>query len=296
MRYYTRSIMKHTIQIFKNFFRPIIIPTLFLVISLATYFLPYAKTIYFIHAPDFSHQIVGSIAIETERVPVDIMLVQCMGGVCGPSRTLIQQKMAVLMAAGNGHVQSHDYDENEASKKISLLNSISTGVATLFDVDTDNMRDDLQIKTFVLAALVSIPFLTLAGILSAVVVAAHSIAIAAGEVTNDKQNCVARYSHSAANILSGAISWICLLVSLIYPTITWGQIFRKNGARFGWGYILVLGCTIGMCCISVGMPSEILSRCKSGSTIWFNGIKRKNQMKPSHPTTMTDQNHTTLAV
>ena len=192
----------------------------------ATCFLPFARLQYCFQKlePRISET---SIEIGIEQVTINLYLFQCLGGVCGEQKNLIEIKIEELINAGNRAQSNPTPEDNGNGIAVMLLDSLSRGIATLFG-DDDNLRDRVQVRPFAFAGVLVILLLMIASVLSLV----SLLVLAVSHYFNQQRKC-----RSIVTFLREAISGILLCATILYPAATWSQI--RSSASLGPGYIIM---------------------------------------------------------
>ena len=215
------------------------------------------------------------VSIGTEHIPVDIMLFECMGGICGASRELIQQKMKLLMEAGNSNVGKRANDGTEGNV---FLDSISHRVAVLIHADEDNMRHDLQVEAFALAGMVVILLLALAIFVSLLSIAINCAIIIWKLRARSDCHDPGQFKTHSTECFSKIISLMVLFASALYPVLIWNHTHQLKG-----GYTVMLVCSIGMRCNCIGASLP-----KKTSDFAFIARRLKKRGNPPSSSTVGD--------
>jgi hypothetical protein len=172
------------------------------------------------------------ILVRTEELTVELMLWQCVGGLCGEPRDYIRERIERLMSAGN----RNDDFEQELPINPHLFQFIDSASKLLAEkiipsADEDNMRSDFQVVLFVLAGVTVMSLLLLAGLLSVLRLALRLTAKPPGK-RKRQIDCI-------QDFLSGSVALITLLASLLHPALTWTE-----DTTYRSGYIIMLLCSI----------------------------------------------------
>eukprot|EP00581_Thalassiosira_minuscula_P003339 CAMPEP_0183739888 /NCGR_PEP_ID=MMETSP0737-20130205/58290_1 /TAXON_ID=385413 /ORGANISM="Thalassiosira miniscula, Strain CCMP1093" /LENGTH=249 /DNA_ID=CAMNT_0025974805 /DNA_START=459 /DNA_END=1208 /DNA_ORIENTATION=+ len=222
------------------------------------------------------------IQIETERIPLDVMLY----GFCGQTGKVehIRQKRQMLMAAGNSpppeYQRRKEADHDQIIYNNRLHTILGTGLLRInhyFCVDGDHgMSTDLQLATWVAAGIIVLLLFIIAAILSVLCIAGHAMIVIqrANRGSNDERN---RFQTSCfVELLSDAIAWIVIMASLLYVALTWNE-RRGSHATLGSGCIVMLAISFAMFCGSIGLVSweKALSRYVPALKTVFHECQRR---------------------
>lgn len=239
------------------------------IIFLSTYFFPLAQICYSLQVigqppdrHDTSHNMnINGIPLLDEDLSVDLFLWKCLGGVCGESRDHIRDSIERLMSAGNTNTNDNNGTLLSMSMDASVsevLGQVSNKLACIIPfADNDNMRSDLQIVLFVLAGVTVMALLLFAALLS--IFSSMTLCIIAKQAKQaDKKRGHIEILHE---ILSGSVSFITLLATLLHPAILWTE-----NARYSYrsGYIIMCACCFVMVMMSQ-FDAEIASLQRSTS-------------------------------
>ena len=193
-------------------------------------FLPFAHLLY--HVQKLELNVNGSIEVGGEELSLDVNLFQCLGGICGEQKIMIEEKMAEIRNAGNSDpVEPYPYPMEDENLIVVMLNSLSQGLATIFG-DDDNMRDKTQVRVFAYAGMMVILLLLIAGtaaLISFLILAVSSLS----------QQC--KHSETPQRVVSFSrelISCLLLGASIAYPAAIWRQM-HISGSSLGSGYIVM---------------------------------------------------------
>ena len=170
------------------------------------------------------------IEVGTEEMSLDIHLFQCLGGICGKQKRIIEATMATLMNAGNSAPTSPHPTQEDNVIIVILLNSLSRGFAATFG-DDDNMRDKLQVRVFAYAGVLVIFLLLIASALALI----SLLILVASHLSQQRDHLTFK---KVVAFSSEVISCLLLGATLSYPAITWRQM-RSSGSSLGPGYIIM---------------------------------------------------------
>lgn len=202
------------------------------IIITAVYFLPFAHLQYHVQKLELNANN-GSIEVGAEELSLDVNLFQCLGGICGEQKIMIEGKMAEIQNAGNSDPAMQDpYPMEGENFIIVTLNSLSQGLATVVG-DDDNMRDKSQVRVFAYAGMIVIMILLIASTLALI----SFIVLAVSSCLS--QQC--KQSATPQKVVSFSREFIsCLLLgaSIAYPAAVWRQM-HISGSSLGSGYIFM---------------------------------------------------------
>jgi hypothetical protein len=200
-----------------------------LFIIVAAIFLPFIRLCYYVQQLE-SNVNNGSIEVGTEKLSLDLHLFQCLGGICGQQKMMIEAKIASIMNAGNSARPIASPHPQEDNLIIIILNSLSHGFAALLG-DDDNMRDKPQVRVFAYAGVLVILLLLIASALALISLLLHA-------VSNLSQRHEPSASKKVVAFSREVISCLLLGASVLYPATTWKQM-RSSGSSLGPGYIIM---------------------------------------------------------
>jgi uncharacterized membrane protein len=213
-----------------------ILPLLYpLFIIIAIKFLPFVRLCYYVQQLE-SNASNGSIEVGTEKVALHLYLFQCLGGICGQQKMLIESKMASIINAGNSARPASSLHPQEDNLIITMLNSLSRGFAIFGD--DDNMRDKLQVRVFAYAGVLVILLMLVSSALALISLLFLAISLLSQHNERTTFKKIVAFSREI-------ISCLLLSASLLYPVTTWKQM-RSSGSSLGPGYIVMAVLTATM--------------------------------------------------
>jgi len=241
----------------------------------------------------------NDISIITQEIPINIYLIKCMGGVCGSSRDTIRGNLDLLKSVGNTrHFDVGEDNDNEvggdgtvtgnvdAERSFPvMIESIYEMVAVIFHGDTNNLSEDGQIDPFVTAAMFLIPFLLLGFVFAMMSLLVQFLPLIMKRIGIKEcmnHSILNRHCHGVAKMINGTNSYLSLLMSAMYPSLTWNHIFDHRGARFGMGYKIMVLYTVIDCLVALG----ILSRCFGR---WNDVLTRVKRMRSRRLTKLSSE-------
>ena len=242
------------------------------IIIAVLYFLPFAHVHYLVQKLEPNVNI-GSIEVGAEELPLNVYLFQCLGGICGEQKMMIEAKMADILNAGNS--ASTPPDPTQENNFIVMLNSLSQGLGTLFG-DDNNMRDKTQVRLFAYAGVLVILLLLIASTLA-------SISFLVLAVSRLSRQC--KRSATPKKVVEFSTEFIaCLLLgaTVLYPATIWKQM-RSSGSSFGSGYIVMAMLTARM------HLGSLMMRGLKAMGVYIRSKKEEQRQIESSPTSVSQE-------